>query len=235
MSKYEYYREALTGTGPKLAELTLESAIKLMQMSGGNLYLIGTSITTLPEGLTVGGNLYLRGSSITTLPEGLTVGGSLDLSGTSITDTTKVQYLHNGDYVEGRFLFADGILTHIKRKKQVNEYTCFIGKIPGRNVVYDGTHYAHCNRLRDGIADLIFKSARDRGADQYKGISLDKSIPLDEMRTMYRIITGACQQGTQNFIDGLGDKLKSEYTIREVIALTENQYGGSRFSEFFSG
>lgn len=26
MSKYEYYREALTGTGPKLAELTLEEA-----------------------------------------------------------------------------------------------------------------------------------------------------------------------------------------------------------------
>ena len=26
MSKYEYYREALTGTGPKLTELTLEEA-----------------------------------------------------------------------------------------------------------------------------------------------------------------------------------------------------------------
>ena len=31
---------------------------------GGDLYLIGTSITTLPDNLTVGGDLYLIGTSI---------------------------------------------------------------------------------------------------------------------------------------------------------------------------
>ena len=45
------------------------------------LDLSGTSITSLPDNLTVGGSLYLSGSSITSLPDNLTVGGNLDLSG----------------------------------------------------------------------------------------------------------------------------------------------------------
>ena len=53
---------------------------------GDNLDLCGTSITSLPEGLTVGGSLDLRGTSITSIPEGLTVSSFLDLEGcTSIT------------------------------------------------------------------------------------------------------------------------------------------------------
>ena len=52
---------------------------------GGNLDLSGTSITTLPEGLSVGGYLNLSGTPITELPEGLSVGGSLNLSDTQIT------------------------------------------------------------------------------------------------------------------------------------------------------
>ena len=55
---------------------------------GGSLYLSGcTSLTTLPENLNVGGLLYLSGcTSLTALPDRLTVGGSLNLSGcTSLT------------------------------------------------------------------------------------------------------------------------------------------------------
>ena len=54
----------------------------------GSLDLDGcTSLTTLPEGLSVGGWLDLRGcTSLTTLPEGLSVGNWLDLDGcTSLT------------------------------------------------------------------------------------------------------------------------------------------------------
>ena len=157
---------------------------------GGSLYLRGTGITALPEGLTVGGYLDLRGTGITALPEGLTVGGSLDLSGTGITalpegltvggyldlrgtgitdkrkERKKVKQLRNGDYVAGRYLYADNILTHVKKVKKLGQYTLYVGKIPGRNVVSDGTNYANCDKLRDGIADLIFKAAADRGADQ---------------------------------------------------------------------
>ena len=51
---------------------------------GGWLDLRNTQIAALPEGLTVGGSLYLSNTQIAALPEGLTVGGSLDLSGTQI-------------------------------------------------------------------------------------------------------------------------------------------------------
>jgi hypothetical protein len=49
---------------------------------------------------------------------------------------------------------------------------------------------------------------------------------------MYRVITGACQQGTQSFLDSLRE-IKQEYTVREIIELTKGHYGSSVFSDFF--
>ena len=203
---------------------------------GGYLDLRGTGITALPENLTVGGYLDLSGTGITALPENLTVGGSLYLRGTGITDTRKerkkVKHLKNGDYVAGRYIYCDNILTHVRSVKQVDKYTVFVGKIPGRNVVSDGTNYAHCNKLREGIADLAFKTAKDRGADQYKGMSLDTELTVEEAVTMYRIITGACRQGSENFVNSHGE-LKEKYTIRECIEITKGQYNADKFAQFF--
>lgn len=159
--------------------------------------------------------------------------GSLYLSGTSITKKS-VKKLHNGDYKEGNYLYADGILTHVKKRKSVNGYTFFEGKIPSKHVVFDGKNYAHCSTLREGIADLLFKSAEDRGANQYQGLSLDTEMKVDELVVMYRVITGACRQGSQAFVESFGEKLKDRYTIREVIKLTQGQYGAARFEEFFA-
>ena len=197
-------------------KLTLDKAQRMMEANGGWLDLSGTQITALPDGLTVGGSLYLSGTKIICEARG------------------KVKTLRQGDYVDGRYLYADGILTHVKRTKSVGAYTLYIGKIKGRNVVSDGKNYAHCDRFRDGIADLLFKAAEDRGADQYKGLSLDTEMTVQEMVTMYRIITGACRQGSQDFVDSLGDSLKDKYTIREAIEMTKGQYNAERFAEFFA-
>ena len=199
---------------------------------GGSIDLRGTGITSLPDNLTVGGSLDLYGTGITSLPENLTVGGSIYLRGTGITDTSKVKKLHDGDYVEGRYLYADGILTHVRNRRRLGSYTVYVGKIKGKNVVSDGVHYAHCDNIRDGISDILFKTAKDRGADQYKGMSLDTEMTVDEAVTMYRIITGACRQGSAAFVDGLKDK-KERYTLRECIELTRGQYGAERFAQFF--
>lgn len=254
-------------------KLTLERAKELMEKNNGNLDLSGTSITALPDNLTVGGWLDLSGTEITALPDNLTVGdwldlsgtkitalqdnltvgGGLDLSGTGITElpdnltvggwldlsNTKitnptVKRLRHGEYVPGKYLYADGILTHVKKKKKAGDYTVFVGKIPGHNVVFDGKHYAHCRTLREGIADLLFKSAIDRGADQYKGISLDDPFTVEELKRMYRVITGACKAGTESFVNSLKD-LKDKYTVREVIEMTDGQYNAEKFKEFFEG
>lgn len=216
--------------------LTLEVAKKMMEENHGNLDLHDSDITSLPDGLTVGGSLYLNGcAGLTSLPNGLTVGGRLYRNGTNIpvSAAKKIKHLHDGDYVEGQHLFADGILTHIKTVRKLGKYTLFVGKIPGRNVVYDGAHYAHCSNLRKGIADLLFKAVEDRGADQYKGLALDTEVSIDEAKTMYRVITGACWQGTENFVKSLKAP-KAKYTIREMIDLTKGQYNAEKFEQFFS-
>ncbi len=202
---------------------------------GGWLYLGGcTSLESLPDNLTVGGSLYLGGcTSLESLPDNLTVGENLYLGGCTSLESPKIKKLKDGDYVPGRYLYADGILTHVKRRKAVNGITYYQGKIPNRNVVYDGKNYAHCKDFRTGIADLIFKSAEERGAGQYRQDPLDKPFTVPELTTRYRVITGACQQGTQAFIDSFGDQIKERYTIREVIELTKGQYGAGRFAEFY--
>ena len=241
-------------------EPTLEELRKMMGESGGWLDLTGcTGLTALPDGLTVGGSLDLFGcTGLTALPDGLTVGGSLDLRDcTGLTalpdgltvggwlDLTgctglklknwrgKCQKLKDGEYVPGRYLYADGILTHVKRKIHLNGYDYYLGKIPGKNVVSDGKNFAHCSTFREGIEDLLFKAAKDRGAEQYKGLTLDSVLSLDEAKTMYRVITGACRAGTQAFVESLGDKVKDHYTVREMIDVTKGQFGASCFREFW--
>ena len=218
---------------------------------GGYLDLEGTQITALPEGLTVGGDLYLRRTPITALPEGLAVGGDLYLRDTPITalpEDLKVgsyifphnpnikkllkHVLKDGDYVPGKYLYADGILTHVKNRRKSGAYTYYLGKIKGRNVVSDGTYWAHCRTLREGVADLLYKHAADRGAEQYRHLTLESILPREEAVTMYRVITGACQAGTQQFIERLPE-LKEAYSVREMIELTRGQYGADKFAEFF--
>ena len=156
------------------------------------------------------------------------------MRGTQITaaERKKVRTLQNGDYVAGKYIYADKILTHVKKQKKVDKYTVFVGKIPHNNVIFDGVNYAHCDKLRDGIADLLFKAATDRGAEQYKGLSLDTEITVSEAVTMYRVITGACRAGSEAFVNSLGE-LKEKYTIREAIELTKGQYNAESFTAFF--
>ena len=196
-------------------KLTLEKAKKMMERNGGNLYLSYTQIKELPEGLTVGGWLDLRNTQI------------------SRDAAKRVRRLKDGEYVAGKYLYCDGILTHVSKKRKAGDYTLYVGKIKGRNVVSDGTFYAHCETLRDGIADIAFKRAAERGAGQYKGINMDTPIPLEDAKTMYRVITGACRAGTEHFAQSLGEKLQETYTIREMIEVTKGQYNAGKFAEFF--
>ena len=177
------------------------------------------------------GDLDLSG--VTELPEGFapTVGGNLNLR-SDLLKKSKIKRLKHGDYVPKRYLYADGILTHIKGHREVKGYVFYKGKIEGRNVIFDGKNYAHCKTFKDGVADLLFKSAKDRGAEQYRNITLDTVLTAEETITMYRIITGACKQGTENFVASLG-KLKEKYTVKEAIEITKGQYNAQIFEKFF--
>ena len=54
-----------------------------------------------------------------------------------------------------------------------------------------------------------------------------------DLIAMYRIITGACRQGTDAFVQSV-EPLKDSYTIAEAIEITKGQYGSQRFEKFFT-
>ena len=192
---------------------TLEELKQIMDENGGSLYLRGTQITQLPEGLTVGGSLYLENC-------------------TQITNPKHYKQLKDGDYIPRKLLKADGIVTLVKRRKKLGKYVYYIGRIKGKNVLSDGSLFAHCKTLREGIADIEFKKAKDRGAEQYKGLTLESVVKTEDAIAMYRIITGACKAGTEQFLQTLGE-LKPEYTVQEIIELTKGQYGAETLKKFF--
>ena len=215
----------------------------------GFLYLDNTKITKLPENLTIRANLYLTNTPIAELPDNLTVGGTLDLVNTLITEIpsslktgrpllsftlpTPIQNrLQNGTYVENNYLYVNNTLTYITRTKKINNYIYYIGKIKDKNVLYDGTNYSLCSSFKKGVSDLQLKSSNSRGSEQYKNISLTEQIPFDKAVTMYRIITGACEQGTSNFISNIVDK-KDTYSPLEIAKITERRHGNDVFKKFF--
>ena len=57
-------------------------------------------------------------------------------------------------------------------------------------------------------------------------------MPLADAVAMYRIITGSCKQGTENFVQNLTE-VKEEYSVSEMIELTKNAYRGDVFERFF--
>ena len=50
---------------------------------------------------------------------------------------------------------------------------------------------------------------------------------------MYRVITGSCRAGVNNFVDNMKE-VKDKYTIQEIIDITKDAYRGYMFHDFFT-
>ena len=218
---------------------------------GGSLYLRGTGITALPDNLTVGGSLDLENcTGITALPDNLTVGGYLDLRGTGITGEVKVNKKLSSkaiaaisrvsnipifwEWNDRSYIKVDDMFTAVD-SHHGNVYR--VHKLNSSEQLYLVTdsenHWAHGRTLQEARADLIFK-INDRDTSVYRNMSLNDTITYEEAIAAYRTITGACAAGTRDFIEKrLPKPHKDKYTVQEIIALTENEYGGKKFSEFF--
>ena len=217
---------------------------------GGSLDLRGTEITALPDNLTVGGYIDLRGTGITALPDNLTVGGYLDLCGTGITGDVKVNKKLSSkaiaaisrvsntpifwEWNDRSYIKVDYMFTAVD-SHHGNVYR--VHKLNSSEQLYLVTdsenHWAHGRTLQEARADLIFK-INDRDTSVYRNMSLNDTITYEEAIAAYRTITGACAAGTKDFIENrLPKPHKDKYTVQEIIALTEKEYGGKKFSEFF--
>lgn len=159
------------------------------------------------------------------------VGGNLRLN--RVTVIPNIQVFQQGQRGDG-WIYADKRLTFVSNNEHAcGEYTFIKGIIPGMNLITDGTNWAHCKDLRSGILELRFKVAT-HDISQFKNLSLESKVSYEDAVIMYRVITGACQAGTNRFLSNLrSDQVKAEYTIREICELTDGEYGSNIFRSFF--
>lgn len=221
---------------------------------GRTLDLRDTRITSLPENLIVGGTLDLRGTAIKTdsLPYSLVVGDYIWLNGefipyASLDDKKgwdaeskrKLESVRNKALfweVNGkRYVKADGVFSEVVSQKGNVYQTRCIGVDKTAYLITDGEGtYAHGETLQEARADLLFKLHK-RDTSDYEDLDVDSVLPFEEAIVCYRVITGACNFGTADYIKNrLPQPHKKEYSIGEIIELTDGEYGSEKFAEFFT-
>ena len=134
----------------------------------------------------------------------------------------------------GKYICSDNIFAKIIEKKG-NVYHIKIGR--SKDIAYlvtDGEgNWSHGRTLKAAKADLIYKTT-NRDESDYENLTLNSELSFKEAIVCYRVITGACSFGTKNFVEyRLGNNKKDSYTIKEIINLTEGEYGNEVFTEFF--
>jgi len=220
----------------------------------------GLKSLTLPDGITrIGGAAFQGcvGLESLTLPDGVTHIGCdafADCAGLKevvLPDSLEhISYSVFCDSVEKisyrgiayRIKKVDGCEMAVHQQRTRKEITIFKGRFLNsltndskRDIflVEQNGVYAHGNTLKEAMKNLHFKVMKKRGAGQYKGMSLDDLIPLEDAKIMYRIITSDSHwRGFQELLD-LFAEVKEEYTVRELIELTRIARFGKKFAKFF--
>lgn len=127
--------------------------------------------------------------------------------------------------------FFDGVQKEVATIRKSGSLTVYKMK-DGTYAVHDGEAYAHGETLKEAKADLLYKRT-SKDLSEYKELTLDSKLTLEECIKMYRSITGACSLGTKEFCSKR--KLKKAYTVGEVIELTDGEYGNAMLRAFFNG
>ena len=203
----------------------------------------GSSLQELPKGLVIYGFLDIKNTVIKSLPYDCLVNriySKFDINDKRYKKNVYSEYYLKNEIIHishpsGReFLHVDGILSEVIEKRG-NVYHVKNGvNNPITYVITDGNgHWAHGDTLEEAKQDLLYKmSVRDKSV--YKDLTLDSELTFDEAVACYRVITGACRAGTQDYLEKrLPEPKKEKYSIKEMIELTKNEYGGRTFQEFF--
>ena len=197
---------------------------------------------------TIGGSVYVQAGATFQADQLTTIGGDVDVrEGATYSPKNAVQDKNAADVIcsklirngfitpDGKCIIADGILTEIVSHKS---HVYRVRKIARKEVEYlitDGNgNWAHGNTLNEAKEDLIYK-VTDRKKSDYKDMQLSDTLSHGDAIKCYRVITGACSAGTRYFIENkLNGNRKEEYTIAEIIKLTNGEYGNQTFRDFFS-
>ncbi len=196
---------------------------------GGSLYL--DSVTTIPAGFDPTVGVYLWLSSVTTIPEDFNplVGNELYYHNSYHTPKNLMPENHIISWHGGKYISCDGIFGEVlSRKGRV--YRC--KNKNGEFYIVTGEKFnAHGMTIKEAKYDLRFKELQ-QDPYEFKKYNLDSVLSKDEMIICYRVITGACQFGVQDFITRKCQNVE-KISINQVLKLTEGEYGHQKFADFF--
>jgi len=157
--------------------------------------------------------LYLE--SLTTLPD-------------------NIYYILSGIIFESngkKYIKSDNILSEVLSKRGNVYHVRIFGSTKPTILITDGKNWSHGETLKDAKDDLTYKIT-DRKKSDYERYNLESILSFEEAVKCYRTITGACSQGTKNFVKTITPK--EQYSISEITELTMGQYGNKSFSDFFN-
>ncbi len=137
---------------------------------------------------------------------------------------------------ENGYCFADGMFAQVINKKPNGDHAVWKLRWVNGNDFYmveqAGTT-AHGKSVREAMLDLRFK-LEDRDSSDYEQLTTDSLISFVDAVICYRVLTGACRLGVQEFLENRLAKTKNEYLVSEVIELTKGEYGSQQFEQFFN-
>jgi hypothetical protein len=136
-----------------------------------------------------------------------------------------------GNVVAKDWCYVDGVVREVVSRKNLGEGLTLI-KTPFDFIVGNGEVWAHGKTTDEALEDYRFKLYKS-DPEELKGLDLDKPLSHPEAINVYRAVTGACREGVRQWMNGR--QLPEPITIRQVLSLTSDAYGGSEFSKFFGG
>ena len=175
------------------------------------------------------GNLLMASEYIKKDGKYIPVGGKADIVDGKIIKPNCWYIVEKGKWVEVDF--TDGVFgrvistrKNIKKIKTDSNQILFIAS--------EGDISAHGKTIKEAQADLAFKKM-SKDVEQFRDMPKNTIKTPEEWGNIYRAITGACKAGVENFMQSKG-KIKTKYTLSEILEETKNAYGYENFKKVVS-
>ena len=136
----------------------------------------------------------------------------------------------------GKYISVDGILSEVIYKKGKIYKVKDIYRDKESFVVTDGNGtYSHGFTLKKAKEDLSYKINKNRKLEPFKSLTLDSKLSFEKAIECYRTITGACELGIKKFLkqEKIKPIINKTLSIKEIIDITEGNYGNFTFKQFF--
>ena len=158
-----------------------------------------------------------------------------DLNNTQIASHKIKGYVKNGIYSEtGKpAIIADGILSEIVSKRRNVYKVINHGYTKASYLIEVDGIYSHGETLKEAKESLLYKIS-NRDKSQYNDYTLNTRLTKEVAIKMYRVITGACESGTRNFVKSL-DTIPEKLTVAELIKITKGKFGNDTLEKFIKG